>query len=151
MRESWRPTSGATDHRLTWSTLNKVQAVNECKILDTFLKIVSVCIHHQSHEYALRRSRAYELLNTSQTLYNFSSLCLRLLTGAWTRGKQRPWPSGSSSMKWKIQGMVRDQCISHNRWLCDLFPLRKHQEQVPRNDRESKESMGSGRTKAQEP
>ncbi len=72
---------------------SKVQAVNECKILDTFLKIVSVCIHHQSHEYvfvALRRSRAYELLNTSQTLYNFSNLCLRLLTGAWTRGKQRP-------------------------------------------------------------
>ncbi len=30
---------------------SKVQAVNECKILDTFLKIVSVCIHHQSHEY----------------------------------------------------------------------------------------------------
>ena len=46
-----------------------VQAGNECKILDTFLQIVSV---HSSPIalifVAFCRNRAYELLSTSQTL-----------------------------------------------------------------------------------
>ena len=44
------------------------------------------------------------------------------------------------------------QCVDH---IVDDYNgsllLRKHQERVPRYDRESKEGMGSGRTEAQEP
>ncbi len=163
MRGSWRLTSGATHHRLIWSTLKAL-----CKLVmsakswtHSFKLWVCIYSHQQLHDiiYVI-----YIILllfaGTQPTSYSIHPRhCKTPAVYVWdvwqTLGQEQSrdhyhqrLPQGSERYK---EWCVISVWFIADGYMVDPLLLRKHQEWVQRNDRESKKSLGSGRTEAQEP